>query len=64
MTKKADAELAERLSKELMSSEAFANALERAQQGPSQTNSAWALQYGRILPRTAAGAVTSITGEK
>jgi len=64
MTKKADAELAERLSKELMSSEAFANALERAQQGPSQTNSAWALQYGRILPRTAAGAITSITGEK
>lgn len=64
LIKVADKSIAERLSKELMSSEAFANALERAQQGPSQTNSAWALQYGRILPRTAAGAVTSITGEK
>jgi predicted DNA-binding protein len=64
LIKVADKSIADRLSKELMSSEAFANALERAQQGPSQTNSAWALQYGRILPRTAAGAVTSITGEK
>ncbi len=64
LIKVADKSIADQLSKELMSSEAFANALERAQQGPSQTNSAWALQYGRILPRTAAGAVTSITGEK
>lgn len=64
LLKSADAKLADKISKELMSSEAFATALERAQKAEEYAIPSAAIEYGRILPRTAAGAVTSITGEK
>jgi hypothetical protein len=64
LLKSADAKLADKISKELMSSEAFATALERAQKAEEYAIPSAAIDYGRILPRTAAGAVTSITGEK
>jgi hypothetical protein len=64
LLKSADTKLADKLSRELISSEAFANALERAQKADEYAIPSAAIEYGRILPRTAAGAVTSITGEK
>jgi hypothetical protein len=64
LLKSADAKLADKISKELMSSEAFATALERAQKAEEYAIPSAAIEYGRILPRTAAGAVTLITGEK
>jgi hypothetical protein len=64
LLKSADAKLADKISKELMSSEAFATALERAQKAEEYAIPSAAIEYGRILPRTAASAVTSITGEK
>lgn len=64
LLKSADTKLADKLSRELISSEAFANALERAQKADEYAIPSAAIEYGRILPRTAAGAVTSITGEQ
>ena len=64
LLKSADAKLADKISKELMSSEAFARALERAQKAEEYAIPSAAIDYGRILPRAAAGAVTSITGVK
>ena len=64
LLKSADTKLADKLSRELISSEAFANALERAQRADEYAIPSAVLEYGKIIPRTAAGAVTSITGEK
>jgi hypothetical protein len=64
LLKSADTKLADKISNELMNSESFARALERAQQADEYAIPSAAIDYGRILPRTAAGAVTSITGEK
>jgi hypothetical protein len=64
LLKSADTKLADKISNELMNSESFARALERAQQADEYAIPSAAIDYGRILPRTAAGAVTSIIGEK
>jgi hypothetical protein len=64
LLKSADTKLADKISNELMNSESFARALERAQQADEYAIPSAAIDYGRILPRAAAGAVTSITGEK
>ena len=64
LLKSADTKLADKISNELMNSESFARALERAQQADEYAIHSAAIDYGRILPRTAAGAVTSIIGEK
>jgi hypothetical protein len=64
LLKSADTELADKISKELMSSESFANALERAQQAEEFAIPTTLIERGRIIPRAAPSAITSISGEK